>query len=53
METALHRELKLLYAGRAAQYEAPWEGCRIYAIVRGWQNVGKKRQFTAVSVRVS
>ena len=35
METSLHRELKLLYAGRKAQYEVSLAGYRIDAIARG------------------
>src|SRR5208283_1034774 len=35
METSLHRELKLLYAGRNAQYEVSLAGYRIDAINRG------------------
>jgi hypothetical protein len=35
METSLHRELKLLYAGRQAQFEVPVDGYRADAIVRG------------------
>jgi hypothetical protein len=35
METSLHHELKLLYAGRRAQYEVALEGYRIDAVARG------------------
>jgi len=35
METSLHRELKLLYAGRNAQYEVSLAGYRIDAISQG------------------
>ena len=35
METSLHRELKLLYAGRKAQYEVVLGNYRIDAIARG------------------
>src|SRR5208283_360384 len=35
METSLHRELKLLYAGQTAQYEVSLLGYRIDAIARG------------------
>src|SRR5271157_4768736 len=35
METSLHRELKLLYAGRQARYEVSLAGNRIDAIARG------------------
>ena len=35
METSLHRELKLLYAGPRAQYEVSLEGYRIDAVARG------------------
>ena len=35
METSLHRELKLLYAGRRARYEVSLDGYRIDAIARG------------------
>jgi len=35
METSLHRELKLLYAGRQARYEVALDGYRIDAIARG------------------
>jgi len=36
METSLHRELKILYAGRKAQFEVPWPGgYRIDAVVGG------------------
>ena len=35
METSLHRDLKLLYAGRKAQFEVPVAGYRVDAIARG------------------
>ncbi len=35
METSLHRELKLLYAGRQAQSEVSLDGYRIDAVARG------------------
>ena len=35
METSLHRDLKILYAGRQAQYEVSLLGYRIDAIARG------------------
>lgn len=35
METSLHRELKLLYAGRQAQFEVPLAGYRVDAVAGG------------------
>lgn len=35
METSLHRDLKLLYAGRKAQFEVPLGSYRVDAIARG------------------
>lgn len=35
METSLHRDLKLLYAGRQARFEVPLAGYRVDAIARG------------------
>ena len=35
METSLHRELKLLYAGQQARFEVPVDGYRVDAISRG------------------
>jgi hypothetical protein len=36
METSLHRDLKILYAGRKARFEVPWEGgYRIDAVAGG------------------
>jgi hypothetical protein len=35
METSLHRDLKLLYAGRQARFEVPVAGYRVDAISRG------------------
>jgi hypothetical protein len=35
METSLHRDLKLLYAGRKARFEVPVAGYRVDAIARG------------------
>jgi hypothetical protein len=35
METSLHRDLKILYAGREARFEVPVAGYRVDAIARG------------------
>lgn len=35
METSLHRELKIKYAGRGAQFEVPVDGYRVDAVARG------------------
>jgi hypothetical protein len=52
METSLHRDLKLLYAGKKAQFEVPVAGYRVDALSRGRLIEVQHGSFTAIRDKV-